>query len=176
MVVDIHFLKTQHCPPDNSLSLTESIKQNDFRLWGSNRFSLTVFSVWPICSQSFCRKWCSNDSKCCCFKFLRAALGIFLTHAGAAHLGPASDVSRWFQFRQDHRQWVSRLPMHPLQISSNRTWQCWEDWGSLWQRITYPDCYTYLYYPLATNAVPIPILIWKGLKHEVSSHRSITCF
>lgn len=28
----------------------------------------------------------------------------------------------------------------------------------------------YLYYPPATNAVPIPILIWEGLKYEVSSH------
>lgn len=28
----------------------------------------------------------------------------------------------------------------------------------------------YLYYPPATNAVPIPILMWEGLKYEVSSH------
>lgn len=147
MVVDRLFLNpTQHCPPEDSLSLTESDKQNDFGLWGSNRFRPTVVSVWPICSLSFCRKWCSNDSKCCRFKLLSAVLGVFnkdgLSSYGAAHSGSASAVRCWFQFRQGHRQWVSRLPVHPLQIIGNRTWQCWEDWGSLWQRITYPHCYT----------------------------------
>lgn len=85
-----------------------------------------------------------------------------MQHTGTGRPPSPGDVRRWPRLWQGHRQWVSPLAVHPVQININRTWQCWEALSSLGQRINYR--LLYLQRLPTTNAVPIPyyILIWEG--------------